>query len=155
MPGSQPSPSLNSKVIPNITIIDLRELGRTDYKVLYDSLRHFIDVHINGSVFAYCKNSYYCTTDSGYYTHFWFIQLRGAGCYDPYEMHNYFSQYYNEIVERKMKGEKIPSEEEVEEKIKEFFTHHVKGIFPRLKIKMFKIYEAERTLWIVLPEGCR
>jgi len=158
MPGTQnTSPtSPNLKTIPEIVVktIDLREFGKTDYKVLYESLRHFVDIHLYGSVFVYCKNDYYCTTDAGYYTHFWFVQIRGGVCYDPYEMHNYFSLYYNEIVERVREG-RIPSEEEVEEKIKEFFLNHTKGIFPRLKIKMFKIYEAERTLWIVLPEGCR
>jgi len=155
MPEAQNTNSLNST--PNITIkvIDLRELGRTDYNELKGFIRHFRDVFIRASVFAYCKNDYYCTTDSDYYTHFWPYQLRGGACYDAYQMHNYFLQYYNEIVERKAKEWKIPTEDEVEGKILEFFKNNVRILLRKMEIKIFKVYEAERVLWIVrLPDEC-
>jgi len=105
MPETQNPNSLNPKVIPNIVMktIDLREFGKTDYKALEWAVRHFWDLYVKACIFVYCENDYYCTTDSGYFAHFWPYQLRGGACYDAYQMRNYFLQYYNEIVERKAK----------------------------------------------------
>jgi hypothetical protein len=147
------SPSLNS---PNITIkvIDLRDLGMTDYNELRGFIRHFRDIFIRASVFAYCKNDYYCTTEAGYYTHFWPFQLRGGVCYDGTEMHNYFLRYHSEIDENSRKG-KVPTEEEIERKIIDYLKNNVKMPLQKMEIRIFKVYEAERTLWIVmLPKEC-
>jgi len=149
MPESQNLNSLNS---PNITIkvIDLRELGMTDYNELRGFIRHFRNIFIRASVFAYCKNAYYCLSN-GYYTHFWPYQLRGGVCYDETEMHNYFLRYHSEIENKR----EVPTEEEIERKILEFFRNNVRVSLQKMEIRIFKVYEAERTLWIVmLPKEC-
>jgi hypothetical protein len=157
MLGTQNTNSPNLKTIPEIVMktIDLREFGKTDYKTLEWVIRHFWDLYVKACVFVYCKNDFYCTTDAGYFTHFWPFQIRAGACYDAYQMRNHFLQYYNEIVERKAKELKAPSEEEIEGKIIEYFKNNVRILLRRMVIKVFKVYETERTLWIVqLPDEC-
>ena len=70
-------------------------------------------------------------------------------------MRNHFLQYYSEVAERKAKELKAPPEEEVERRIIEYFKNNVRILLRRMVIKIFKVYEAERTLWIVrLPDEC-
>jgi len=155
MPGNKPNssnPNITPNIIIKIKVIDLRELGMTDYNELRGFVRHFRDIFTRASVFAYCKNEYYCLGD-GHYANFWPFQLRGGVCYDGIEMYNYFLQYHSEIENNRK--ENAPTEEEVEGKILEFFKSNVKIPLQKMEIRIFKVYEAERILWIVmLPKEC-
>jgi len=132
-------------------IIDLRELGETDRHWVEGFLRYFRDIYLYGSVFAYCKNSYFCVYES-YYTHFWPIYWRVGACYDPYDFQQYFLYgYFNQLLHEG----RTPTESEVEQKILEFYKTHLR-IPIRRPITIYKIYEAVKTLWVVMlpKEDC-
>jgi len=136
-----------------IKIIDLRELGETSHNldhVVTVFLRYFEDPRLSlfSTVFVYCKNSWYCIHD-GYLKNFYVIRWHCGRCCDADDFQRYFLiELYNNIIETG----KVPSEDEIESKILEFYRTHMRVSIP---IVIYKILEATRTLWVVkLPEEC-
>jgi len=136
--------------------IDIRELGKTDNKLEHVTkyfLQYFMDERIRllSSVFAYCKNRYYCVGRGGYYVNFDVIRIYCGRCYDFDDFQQYFLlELYNGI----QSSNKIPTEDEIESKIIEYYKTHIR-INIQSPIIIYKILEPTRTIWIVkLPNEC-
>ena len=140
-------------------VIDLRELGETNHNlehIVTVFLRYFEDdrLRLFSTIFVYCKNSWYCVHGK-YYVHFDVVRWHCGRCYDRDDFQRYFLiGLYNKILETS----KVPSENEIESKILEFYKTHIR-IEPNIRIQdpiiIYKILEATRTIWIVkLPKDC-
>jgi hypothetical protein len=140
-----------------LKIIDLRELGMTDKHLVHVVnffLRYFEDARIRlfSSVFAYCKNSYYCLTPDGQYAHFAVVRSYCGHCYDYDDFQQYFLLgLYNELL----RSNKVPAENEIESKIIEYYRTHIRTNI-RDPVIVYKLLEASRTIWIVKlpPKDC-
>jgi len=142
-----------------IKVIDLRELGMANKHLEYVVkffLSYFEDARIRvfSTIFAYCKNSYYCIDTYNHFTHFAVVRTYCGRCYDFYDFQQYFLGLYNELIATR----RVPSESEIESKILEFYKTHIRinaNIQIQEPIVIYKILETTRTLWIVkLPKDC-
>ena len=137
-----------------IKVIDLRELGPTDKHLEYivkSFLSYFEDARIRlfSTIFAYCKNSYYCIDTNDRYVHFAVVRVYCGRCYDFYDFQQYFILgLYDELIVTR----RVPTEDEIESKILEFYKTHMR-VEPNIRIDqpiiIYKILETTRTLWIV------
>jgi hypothetical protein len=152
------APGAQATRAPQIILktINIKELGVTNTHlehVVDIFLRYFEDARIRlfSSVFAYCKNSYYCIDTSGHYTHFAVVRSYCGRCCDYDDFQQYFLLgLYNELLG----SNKVPAESEIESKIIEYYRTHIR-INTRDPIIIYKILEAARTIWIVkLPGDC-
>jgi hypothetical protein len=133
-----------------LRVVDLRELGMTDSHLEHITtffLRYFEDTRIRvlSTVFAYCKNSYYCLDTSGHYVHFAVVRFYCGHCYDCDDFQQYFFLgLYNNLLEKRE-----VSESEVESKIIEYYRNHIRMNNIRDPIIIYKILETTRTIWLV------